>query len=196
MIRKRRLILLTKKEYVRRYVYFVVGIFILSFGIALSTRADLGVSPVSSIPYALSFSLPFSMGQITIVIQLIYLIIEFIILGKKNFNPINILQIGVVVLFGYFNDFSLMLVSGIQAEHYPVQWIICVVSMFLIALGVNIEVRAGVQRQQIKEDSAGSGAENGGERALYHHRTSGQLLSGTSAGMFPCIYPWGVLILT
>ena len=79
MIRKRRLILLTKKEYVRRYVYFVVGIFILSFGIALSTRADLGVSPVSSIPYALSFSLPFSMGQITIVIQLIYLIIEFII---------------------------------------------------------------------------------------------------------------------
>ena len=89
-----------------------------------------------------------------------------------------------------------MLVSGIQAEHYPVQWIICVVSMFLIALGVNIEVRAGVQRQQIKEDSAGSGAENGGERALYHHRTSGQLLSGTSAGMFPCIYPWGVLILT
>lgn len=136
------------------------------------------------------------MGQITIVIQLIYLIIEFIILGKKNFNPINILQIGVVVLFGYFNDFSLMLVSGIQAEHYPVQWIICVVSMFLIALGVNIEVRAGVQRQQIKEDSAGSGAENGGERALYHHRTSGQLLSGTSAGMFPCIYPWGVLILT
>ena len=46
MIRKRRLILLTKKEYVRRYVYFVVGIFILSFGIALSTRADLGVSPV------------------------------------------------------------------------------------------------------------------------------------------------------
>ena len=196
MIRKRRLILLTKKEYVRRYVYFVVGIFILSFGIALSTRADLGVSPVSSIPYALSFSLPSSMGQITIVIQLIYLIIEFIILGKKNFNPINILQIGVVVLFGYFNDFSLMLVSGIQPEHYPVQWIICVVSMFLIALGVNIEVRAGVQRQQIKEDSAGSGAENGGERALYHHRTSGQLLSGTSAGMFPCIYPWGVLILT
>lgn len=54
---------MTKKEYVRRYVYFVVGIFILSFGIALSTRADLGVSPVSSIPYALSFSLPFSMGQ-------------------------------------------------------------------------------------------------------------------------------------
>ena len=45
-----------------------------------------------------------------------------------------------------------------------------------------------------KEDSAGSGAENGGERALYHHRTSGQLLSGTSAGMFPCIYPWGEIL--
>lgn len=135
---------MTKKEYVRRYVFFVVGLFILSLGIALSTRADLGVSPVSSIPYALSFSLPFSMGQITIVIQLIYLIVEFIILGKKNFNPMNILQIGVVVLFGYFNDFSLMIVSGVHPEHYPIQWLICIVSMFLIALGVNMEVRAGV----------------------------------------------------
>lgn len=135
---------MTKKEYVRRYVFFVVGLFILSLGIALSTRADLGVSPVSSIPYALSFSLPFSMGQITIVIQLIYLIVEFIILGKENFKPINILQIGVVVLFGYFNDFSLMLVSGIHPEYYPVRWIVCIISMFLIALGVNMEVRAGV----------------------------------------------------
>ena len=77
------MILLTKKEYIRRYAFFVLGLFILSLGIALSTRADLGVSPVSSIPYALSFSLPFSMGQITIVIQMIYLIIEFIILRKK-----------------------------------------------------------------------------------------------------------------
>ena len=140
---KRRMILLTKKEYIRRYAFFVLGLFILSLGIALSTRADLGVSPVSSIPYALSFSLPFSMGQITIVIQMIYLIIEFIIL-RKNFNPINILQIGVVVLFGYFNDFSLMLVSGVSPEHYPVRWIVCIISMFLIALGVNMEVRAGV----------------------------------------------------
>ena len=134
---------MTKKEYIRRYALFILGLFILSLGIAMATRANLGVSAVSSIPYVLSLSLPFSLGQITIVVQLIYVLIEIAIL-RKNFKPFNFLQIGVVVLFGYFNDFSLMLVSGIHADHYPVQWILCVVSMFLIALGVNMEVRAGV----------------------------------------------------
>lgn len=134
---------MTKKEYVRRYVLFILGLFILSLGIALATKGNLGVSPVSSIPYVLSLSLPFTLGQITIVIQMIYVLIEIAIL-RKNFKPFNFLQIGVVVLFGYFNDFSLMLVSGVHAQHYPAQWLICIISMFLIALGVNMEVRAGV----------------------------------------------------
>lgn len=134
---------MTKKEYVKRYVLFIVGLFILSLGIALATKGNLGVSPVSSIPYVLSLSIPFTLGQITIVIQLIYVLIEIAIL-RKNFKPFNFLQIGVVVLFGYFNDFSLMLVSGVHAEHYPAQWLICIISMFFIALGVNMEVRAGV----------------------------------------------------
>lgn len=134
---------MTKKEYIKRYVLFILGLFILSLGIALATKGNLGVSPVSSIPYVLSLSLPFTLGQITIVIQLIYVFIEIAIL-RKNFKPFNFLQIGVVVLFGYFNDFSLMLVSGIHTDYYPLQWLICIISMFFIALGVNMEVRAGV----------------------------------------------------
>ena len=69
---------MTKKEYVRRYVLFILGLFILSLGIALATKGNLGVSPVSSIPYVLSLSLPFTLGQITIVIQMIYVLIEII----------------------------------------------------------------------------------------------------------------------
>ena len=43
-----------KAELVRRYVFFLVGLFVNSLGIALITRANLGTSPISSNPYVLS----------------------------------------------------------------------------------------------------------------------------------------------
>lgn len=134
---------MSKKEYARRFIMFIIGLFILSLGIALSTKASLGVSPVSSIPYVLSLAFPFSLGKITIAVQSLFIIFQIILL-RKNFKPFQFLQIGVVVLFGYFNDFSLIIVSAVHPQHYPVQWVVCVISMFLIALGVNMEVRAGV----------------------------------------------------
>lgn len=134
---------LSKKEYLKRYIWFILGLYILSMGIALSTKANLGVSPVSSIPYVLSLALPFTLGKITIVVQLIYIGCEIAIL-RKRFNPINFLQILIVVIYGYFNDFSLFLVARVEPSNYAAQWVLCIISMFIIAFGVNMEVKAGV----------------------------------------------------
>ena len=37
-----------------RYLFFVIGVMINSFGVALITKAALGTSPISSVPYVLS----------------------------------------------------------------------------------------------------------------------------------------------
>lgn len=134
---------MSKKEYFKRYLLFILGLYILSLGIALSTKANLGVSPVSSIPYVFSLALPFSLGQITIVVQLVYIACEIAIL-KRDFHPIQFLQIVIVIIYGYFNDFSLMIVSNVNPSNYALQWLLCFASMFVIAFGVNMEVRAGV----------------------------------------------------
>ena len=52
------------KEMIIRYLILIMGLFIMAFGVALSTKADLGTSPISCFPYVLSLFLPFSMGQI------------------------------------------------------------------------------------------------------------------------------------
>lgn len=46
----------------KRYVVFLIGLFINSLGVSLITKADLGTSPISSIPYVLSLNFPFSLG--------------------------------------------------------------------------------------------------------------------------------------
>ena len=56
----------TKAEQVKRYLIFLVGLFVNSLGVSLITKGNLGTSPISSIPYVLSLNFPFSLGNFTI----------------------------------------------------------------------------------------------------------------------------------
>ena len=53
-------------EKIKRYIVFIIGLFINSMGVSLITKADLGTSPISSIPYVLSLNFPFSLGEFTV----------------------------------------------------------------------------------------------------------------------------------
>ena len=43
-------------EKLKRYIIFFIGLYINSLGVALITKASLGTSPISSIPYVLSLN--------------------------------------------------------------------------------------------------------------------------------------------
>ena len=42
------------KEQLGRYALFLIGLFVASLGVAFSTKAGLGTSPVASVPYSIS----------------------------------------------------------------------------------------------------------------------------------------------
>ena len=54
---------------VRRHLTLLVGLLIMSFGVAFSIKAGLGTSPVSSVPYVLSLIVPMTVGETTILIN-------------------------------------------------------------------------------------------------------------------------------
>jgi len=126
-----------------RYFILILGLFILALGIGFSAAAALGVSPVSSIPYVLSKALPITMGTLTIMMHALFMIAQIAIL-RKEFQAIQLLQMGVVVVFGFFTDFCIALTSRIQADSYLTQWVLCLLSCFVIGLGVALEIKAGV----------------------------------------------------
>ena len=47
-------------EKLKRYIIFFIGLYINSLGVALITKASLGTSPISSIPYVLSLNFPYT----------------------------------------------------------------------------------------------------------------------------------------
>lgn len=48
----------------KRVVMYVTGLFIMTIGIALSVKPNLGVSPVSSIPYTMTCIWGIEMGNL------------------------------------------------------------------------------------------------------------------------------------
>ena len=104
-------------EKLKRYIVFLIGLFINSLGVSLITKANLGTSPISSIPYVLSLNFPFTLGQFTIAFSLLLILIQLIIL-RRNFKAEHLLQIPVSILFGYFIDLTMVMLFFVDPQSY------------------------------------------------------------------------------
>lgn len=130
-------------SFVKRALVLVAGLFILGAGVGFSVAAGLGVSPVSCLPYVLSRKLPVSLGTLTILMHSLLLAAQIVIL-KKEFRPIQLFQLAVTFVFGFFTDLGVMMTSVFRTGDYLGQWLLCLVSCPVIALGVALEVKAGL----------------------------------------------------
>lgn len=127
------------RQVLKNYAVLIMGLFIMSFGVALSVISDLGTTPISCIPNVLKYAVPLSLGTITIIFNLLLILIQVIIL-KDEFQRKQWMQLAVTIIFGYFIDLALYILSPIQPTTYLEQWMLCVISCFIIALGVYFEV--------------------------------------------------------
>ena len=131
------------KNHLQRYFWFIIGIIINSFGIALITKAGLGTSPISSISYVLSMKFPFTLGQFTFIVNMFFILAQFILL-KKDFEPIQFLQIVVNVVFSACIDISMNLLSWLTVNNFMVGLFALLIGCGVLALGISIEVAPDV----------------------------------------------------
>ncbi len=130
-----------KSNLLKRVIIFVTGLFVMAFGVALSVKANLGVSPISCIPYIYSLKYPLTMGEITIVFNVLLILLQMVVRGKK-YRLFQLVQLPVVFIFGFFTDFTLYLVSGMNVNNYAWQAVLCMLSCAVIGFGVFLEVKA------------------------------------------------------
>ena len=126
-----------------RYLLLLLGLSIMAFGVAFSIKASLGTSPISSVPYVVSLFAPLTVGTATIIMHCVFIVMQILIL-RRDYHPIQLMQLPVAFFFGYLTDFGVWAVQGISYDTYWQQWIICIIGIFLVAVGVSLEVKAGV----------------------------------------------------
>lgn len=125
-----------EKNIISRILRYVLGFFIMTLGIAISVKSNLGVSPVSSIPYTITCVIGLEMGKATILFHIALVFIQIIIM-RKDFKVINLLQILVGVLFGYLTTFGNWLMSFVDLPNSMlIRVLMMLVSTFFIALGL------------------------------------------------------------
>lgn len=124
-----------KNMKIRIPMYFV-GLFIMTIGIALSVKSNLGVSPVSSIPYTMTCVWGIEMGKATIIFHAALVLIQILIL-RKRFRPINLLQVVVGIVFGYFTTFCNYLATYLPStDNMVMRIVLMLVSTVFIAVGI------------------------------------------------------------
>lgn len=140
----------SSKELLRRYAGFVVVLFIIAFGTSLSIRANLGSSPISCPPYVLSLVGGLSMGGYTICMHVFFIIAQILLL-RRNFEKIQLLQIVVSLLFGVYTDLTMWMTSFLQVPDtlspmvgYPLRFVELLLGGAILAYGISLEVRCDV----------------------------------------------------
>ena len=133
------------KEQLWRYTLFLIGLFIASLGVAFSTKAGLGTSPVASVPYSVSVVWHImSFGWWLNLWSLLQIIVQVILLGREC-KPLEILiQTILAFVYGYLTDLSCELLSAIKPSGYPEQVFWMLVGCVVLAFGIWIQYKGGV----------------------------------------------------
>lgn len=114
---------------------YCLGLLILAFGIALSVNCNLGVSPVSSLPYVVSQITKVSLGTCTTIIYALYILLQ-IVLNPGKIQPSLLLQLVFSTVFGYFVDGAKFLLGDFVLPTYLGQLAMLAVSVLLIGVSL------------------------------------------------------------
>lgn len=113
---------------------YCLGLLILAFGIALAVNSNLGVSPVSSLPLVVSQIVNISLGTCTIVIYVLYILLQMVI--SRKFQPTLLLQLVFSTIFGYFVDGAKFILGDFCLPTYFGQLAMLAASILLIGFSL------------------------------------------------------------
>lgn len=118
-----------------RLSIYVLGIFFVALGGALSINSALGVSPLNALPYVLSRITGFYIGMCFFALLAVFMLLQIIIL-RKDFKWIQTTQLLGAFLFGYLLDFARLILGDFSLPTYFGQLALLLIGIAFIAKGV------------------------------------------------------------
>lgn len=135
---------MSKKEIVKKYTLFIMSLFISALGVAFTKHAGLGVSPISSVANVMTFKIPALSIGTWLIIWNCTLIAGQIIILRRKFQLIQLLQVPLSFLFGWFTDIGMLFVSLVNADAYIVRFVLMLAGIAVLGFGISLSVIANV----------------------------------------------------
>ena len=132
------------KELAKRYGLFIIRLWFSALGVAITKCGSLGVSCISSVPNVLSLRFTaLTIGGWTFLWNTLLVLCQIALLGKR-FQKIQLLQIPLSFLFGWFTDVAMLLAVKIPVNSYAMQLVMVVAGVAVLAFGITLGVIANV----------------------------------------------------
>ena len=133
-----------KKNTGKNLLYYFGGLMLMTLGVAISVKSDLGVTPVSSIPYTMTVVTGMDLGIATILFS-VFMVLLQIIMQRKDFKPYNLLQIPISIIFGLFMTASGKLMNCFpDIPTFTLRFLVMLFSTVFVAIGVFLYVSSGL----------------------------------------------------
>lgn len=132
-----------KSNIMRRIPAYFFGIFLMGLGVNISKLSGLGISPVSSIPYAMELITGIKLGTLTIYFNILIIALQAVILGR-DFKLKSSLQFFCSFFIGFSINISsrdsIFLSMLPTPESYVYRLALCIISCIVIGIGMYIYV--------------------------------------------------------
>lgn len=126
-----------------RIALMLLGIAVMALAIDIVVKADLGNSPISACPNVLSLAFPeVSFGVFMLGWQCFLVLVQVALL-RRDFRPIDLLQIPISVFFGVCIDAFMMALAPFAPGSYLQSWFWLVAGILVLALGIVMTVVSG-----------------------------------------------------
>ena len=126
---------------VKRIAMFIIGLFVMTLGIAVSTKADIGTTPISSIPFVLCLSTGADLYLTTLLFNLMLIGIQILVLGK-SFKLLSLLQLPTALIFSLFTKMTVDMVEDWSPSSYLECWLFVIAAVVILGIGVALVVNS------------------------------------------------------
>lgn len=131
-----------------QHAWLLISLYIMTLGVALSVRSCLGSSVISSIPMAFSIAgqeglaYPLTIGGYTNIMNFVLVALQILVL-RRQFEPVQLLQLVIGFLFGAMIDINMALTAYFDYSALPMQIAAQLIGCTVMAIGIAMEVRCG-----------------------------------------------------
>lgn len=138
----------SRKNLLAQILLLLTGMAVHTLGIALITRADLGTTPISTLPLTLWAVMGVTLGTTTFIINIAFFLSQIAMLGSR-FERRQWLQLPSVLLFSAMIDTWMAVLSRVPVEGAVACWSASLLANVVIAAGILLQLRSSLILQPI-----------------------------------------------
>lgn len=122
-----------------RWLLLVWGMLVATAGIVFITRAGLGTTPISTVPFTVGEITGLTFGEATFAVIILFVLVQWALL-RSRFHYSSFFQIPIVSVFSWFIDLHMGWTAWIGDDPYVVRFLWGLLGNLFLAFGIYWQV--------------------------------------------------------